>query len=274
MITIGVATTGLAAGGSLIYANYNPVFKNQVNETIPGFSKCADKSADLWVSMTEYFNPKPKSGVVASPDKVQQRLEEQTKTNTIPVVKNKKDPETAKDIKSLRRKSDIKGTEQVKDGGRKEERDDTAEAMVSRTSEAEMDSKQLTESGASLKDSETVASEKSKLFPADATGTKSDPSPALPESGAPAIDPLPESDMPTSDLSPASDVSPTSDLSSTKDTLSVGDSLPTNESLILTQPSDKEEQPPSSSAVPFEPTEEPLMLSEDEEKAEKIISEV
>lgn len=42
-----------------MYGNYNPVFKNQVNEKIPWFASWADKTADAWVDVTDYFNPKP-----------------------------------------------------------------------------------------------------------------------------------------------------------------------------------------------------------------------
>ena len=57
-VVLGVATTGLAVGGILAYANYNPVFRNQVNERVPGFSSWADKTADLWVEVTDYLTPK------------------------------------------------------------------------------------------------------------------------------------------------------------------------------------------------------------------------
>lgn len=64
-ILAGLTVTGLAAGGALAYANYNPVFKNQVNERIPGFALWTDKAADVWVEVTDYFSskpsPKPKS---------------------------------------------------------------------------------------------------------------------------------------------------------------------------------------------------------------------
>lgn len=42
-----------------MYGNYDPVFKNQVNEKIPGFASWTEKSADVWVNVTDYFNPKP-----------------------------------------------------------------------------------------------------------------------------------------------------------------------------------------------------------------------
>ncbi len=61
-MVISLAVTGTAVGGVLAYSNYNPVFKNQVNERIPGFASLSDKTADIWVDITGYFNPKPQGG--------------------------------------------------------------------------------------------------------------------------------------------------------------------------------------------------------------------
>lgn len=59
-VIIGVGVAGVVAGGgTLVYGNYNPVFRNQVNEKIPGFASWTDKVAGAWVSVTDYFNPKP-----------------------------------------------------------------------------------------------------------------------------------------------------------------------------------------------------------------------
>lgn len=62
-VLAGFAVTGLAAGGVFAYSNYDPVFKNQVDEKIPGFAAWTDKTADMWVNMrvnmTDYFSPKP-----------------------------------------------------------------------------------------------------------------------------------------------------------------------------------------------------------------------
>lgn len=57
-IGVGIGVTGVAAGTLLVYSNYNPVFKNQVNEKIPGFGSVSDKAAGLWVNTTDYFNSK------------------------------------------------------------------------------------------------------------------------------------------------------------------------------------------------------------------------
>lgn len=59
-VAIGAGVAGgAAAGGMLVYANYDPVFRNKVDEKIPGFASCSDKASDVWVDMTDYFNPKP-----------------------------------------------------------------------------------------------------------------------------------------------------------------------------------------------------------------------
>ena len=44
-------------GGALAYANYDPVFKNQVDEYIPGFAKLADTAADLFVERVKPVRP-------------------------------------------------------------------------------------------------------------------------------------------------------------------------------------------------------------------------
>ncbi|CAI8036592.1 hypothetical protein GBAR_LOCUS20494 [Geodia barretti] len=56
-----LTTSGLVAGGALAYANYDPVFKNQVDEFVPGFSRWADTTADLLVERTGYPRPVPSS---------------------------------------------------------------------------------------------------------------------------------------------------------------------------------------------------------------------
>ena len=58
-ISTVVVASGVVTIGVLSYANYNPVFKNRVNETIPGFSALVDEAADVYVSIKDYFNPKP-----------------------------------------------------------------------------------------------------------------------------------------------------------------------------------------------------------------------
>ena len=49
-------------GGVLAYANYDPVFKNQVDEYIPGFARLADTAADLFIDRVKPVHPSP-SGV-------------------------------------------------------------------------------------------------------------------------------------------------------------------------------------------------------------------
>lgn len=91
-LIIGLTITGGFGGGLLAYGNYNPVFKNQMNEIIPGFSAWVDKAADLWVDVIDYFNPKSpgsvnksKSGndnLVFEYNKAKARLEELKKSDT------------------------------------------------------------------------------------------------------------------------------------------------------------------------------------------------
>ena len=56
-----LTASGLVAGGALAYANYDPVFKNQVDELVPGFARWADTAADLFVERTTGY-PQPVPG--------------------------------------------------------------------------------------------------------------------------------------------------------------------------------------------------------------------
>lgn len=89
-LIIGLAVTGAAAGGVLAYSNYNPVFKNQVDDRLPGFGMMSDKAADMWVDVTDYFNPKPPSGekkdafvIEHNQAKIKARLEELKKSKPV-----------------------------------------------------------------------------------------------------------------------------------------------------------------------------------------------
>ena len=53
-----ITTSGLAVGAALAYGNYDPVFKNQVDEYIPGFAKLTDTAADLFVDRTSSVRPR------------------------------------------------------------------------------------------------------------------------------------------------------------------------------------------------------------------------
>ena len=59
----GLTTTGLALGGTLAYANYDPIFKKSADSYVPGFSALADFVADKWVDFTDYVNPKQSPNV-------------------------------------------------------------------------------------------------------------------------------------------------------------------------------------------------------------------
>jgi hypothetical protein len=45
-------STGLVIGGSLVYANYNPSFRNKADMYIPGFARLTDFAADRWVDIS------------------------------------------------------------------------------------------------------------------------------------------------------------------------------------------------------------------------------
>ena len=47
-----LTTSGLVVGGALAYANYDPVFKLQADDILPGFARWADTAADLFVDRT------------------------------------------------------------------------------------------------------------------------------------------------------------------------------------------------------------------------------
>lgn len=89
-LVLSLAVTGAAAGGVLAYSNYDPVFKNQMNEKVPGFRAWSDKAADIWVDMTDYFNPKPKRDtkkdafvIEHNQAKIKARLEELKKNEPV-----------------------------------------------------------------------------------------------------------------------------------------------------------------------------------------------
>ena len=56
-LVYGVSTAGLVIGGSLVYANYNPSFRNKADEYVPGFARLADFAADKWVNVSATVKP-------------------------------------------------------------------------------------------------------------------------------------------------------------------------------------------------------------------------
>lgn len=50
-------STGLVIGGSLVYANYNPSFRNKADKYVPGFARLADFAADRWVDISDTVKP-------------------------------------------------------------------------------------------------------------------------------------------------------------------------------------------------------------------------
>ena len=58
-----LTTSGLVVGGALAYANYDPVFKHQADDILPGFTRWADTAADLFVDRTGNLkSPAPVGG--------------------------------------------------------------------------------------------------------------------------------------------------------------------------------------------------------------------
>ena len=57
-----LTTSGLVVGGALAYASYDPVFKNKVDEMVPGFAQWADTVADLFVDRARSTWPPAPAG--------------------------------------------------------------------------------------------------------------------------------------------------------------------------------------------------------------------
>lgn len=72
LLGYGLTTAGLTLGATLVYANYDPIFKNTVNIYVPGFTSLADSAADKWVDLVDYINPKqsPSVGLKGEREKV------------------------------------------------------------------------------------------------------------------------------------------------------------------------------------------------------------
>ena len=73
----GLTTTSLALGGTLAYANYDPIFKESVNSYVPGFSALTDFAADKWVDFIDYVNPKhsPNVGLKGERPKTKEEID-------------------------------------------------------------------------------------------------------------------------------------------------------------------------------------------------------
>ena len=61
-LVYGVSTAGVVIGGSIVYANYNPSFRNKANEYVPGFARLANFAAK-WVGASNMVKPTPVHGV-------------------------------------------------------------------------------------------------------------------------------------------------------------------------------------------------------------------
>lgn len=90
---IGLVVGGASIGGTLAYGNYNPAFRNQVDERLPGFASWTDKAADIWVDITDYFHPNPQEGQGTNEAVVKARLDELKKNK--PISSPPKNPEDA-----------------------------------------------------------------------------------------------------------------------------------------------------------------------------------
>ena len=53
MTAYTITASGLIVGGVLTYANHDPVFKNKVEEYVPGFAQVADRAADMYVGLVD-----------------------------------------------------------------------------------------------------------------------------------------------------------------------------------------------------------------------------
>lgn len=53
LITYAVAGSGLVLGGTIVYANYDPVFKNRLDQYVPGFASLSDSAADTYVALVD-----------------------------------------------------------------------------------------------------------------------------------------------------------------------------------------------------------------------------
>ena len=52
-----MSTAGLMIGGSLVYANHNPLFRSKADEYVPGFARLADFAADKWATVKDTVKP-------------------------------------------------------------------------------------------------------------------------------------------------------------------------------------------------------------------------
>ena len=57
-------------GATLTYANYDPAFKNKTDTYVPGFAALADFTADKWVALTDFINPKTNVGLKGEKERV------------------------------------------------------------------------------------------------------------------------------------------------------------------------------------------------------------
>lgn len=63
LLLYGVAGAGVGTAVTVAYANYDPIFKNRVNEYIPVFGQLSDSVADKWVSLSDSRRQKGSSDV-------------------------------------------------------------------------------------------------------------------------------------------------------------------------------------------------------------------
>ena len=87
MLILGLTASGVAVSGGLVYANYDPIFREKVNDYIPGFAGAADYVADKWIDFVDYFNLRSKVSTDSSTNK--------------PLVKTEKPDSVSKEKKTV-----------------------------------------------------------------------------------------------------------------------------------------------------------------------------
>ena len=86
-----------AASGVLAYANYDPVFRNKVDDIVPGFSQLSNKVADLWVDVfsTNLWVKKSDNGEAKMTTIIKSRSLEKTRDSEKTSPRSSVQPSTA-----------------------------------------------------------------------------------------------------------------------------------------------------------------------------------
>ena len=84
-LVYGMSTAGLVVGGSLVYASYNPSFRNKANEYVPGFARLADFAAGIWVGVSDAIKQKT-AGKVGMKKDLGSKLDSNPKENAAQIL--------------------------------------------------------------------------------------------------------------------------------------------------------------------------------------------